>query len=179
MYHKCQSQNIAQLLGASLIVLRGVASKIVKFQTHFFERTEKRKNASRSTWSTKAHLILQTEWVLSVPNEPTFPIVSWCFCWNFFIVFACLKGRKGPPAWIKSRLPKHGGFEDWTSCVFESLGFFHCDIVTLRVFCWRLGVILRVFASSWKRTARFSIACEWRDRASGFLFDVVLSEKML
>lgn len=20
-------------------------------------------------------------------------------------------GRKGPPAWIKSRLPKHGGFE--------------------------------------------------------------------
>merc|ERR1719343_29406 len=38
-----------------------------------------------------------------------------------FKVYMKYEGRKGPPAWIKSRLPKHGGFEDGSAMAIKKM----------------------------------------------------------
>lgn len=38
-----------------------------------------------------------------------------------FKIYMKYEGRKGPPAWIKSRLPKHGGFEDGPSVAIKKM----------------------------------------------------------
>lgn len=38
-----------------------------------------------------------------------------------FKIYMKYEGRKGPPAWIKSRLPKHGGFEDGASVAIKKM----------------------------------------------------------
>eukprot|EP00927_Polykrikos_kofoidii_P008102 TRINITY_DN13352_c0_g1_i1.p1 TRINITY_DN13352_c0_g1~~TRINITY_DN13352_c0_g1_i1.p1 ORF type:complete len:572 (-),score=92.99 TRINITY_DN13352_c0_g1_i1:179-1825(-) len=44
-----------------------------------------------------------------------------------FKIYMKYEGRKGPPAWIKARLPKHGGFEDGPSVALKKmfLGFYN------------------------------------------------------
>eukprot|EP00401_Gymnodinium_catenatum_P003849 CAMPEP_0117564366 /NCGR_PEP_ID=MMETSP0784-20121206/55990_1 /TAXON_ID=39447 /ORGANISM="" /LENGTH=552 /DNA_ID=CAMNT_0005362075 /DNA_START=10 /DNA_END=1668 /DNA_ORIENTATION=- len=38
-----------------------------------------------------------------------------------FKIYMKYEGRKGPPAWIKSRLPKHGGFEDGPAIAIKKM----------------------------------------------------------
>mmetsp|Transcript_131565 Transcript_131565/g.421047 ORF Transcript_131565/g.421047 Transcript_131565/m.421047 type:complete len:554 (+) Transcript_131565:115-1776(+) len=38
-----------------------------------------------------------------------------------FKIYMKYEGRKGPPAWIKSRLPKHGGYEDGASAAIKKM----------------------------------------------------------
>jgi len=38
-----------------------------------------------------------------------------------FKLYMKYEGRKGPPAWIKSRLPKHGGFEDGPAIAIKKM----------------------------------------------------------
>merc|ERR1719343_1561665 len=38
-----------------------------------------------------------------------------------FKIYMKYEGRKGPPAWIKSRLPKHGGFEDGPASAIKKM----------------------------------------------------------
>jgi len=38
-----------------------------------------------------------------------------------FKIYMKYEGRKGPPAWVKSRLPKHGGFEDGPSVAVKKM----------------------------------------------------------
>mmetsp|Transcript_23263 Transcript_23263/g.51058 ORF Transcript_23263/g.51058 Transcript_23263/m.51058 type:complete len:552 (+) Transcript_23263:206-1861(+) len=38
-----------------------------------------------------------------------------------FKIYMKYEGRKGPPAWIKARLPKHGGFEDGPSVAIKKM----------------------------------------------------------
>lgn len=38
-----------------------------------------------------------------------------------FKIYMKYEGRKGPPAWIKSRLPKHGGFEDGSALAIKKM----------------------------------------------------------
>jgi len=44
-----------------------------------------------------------------------------------FKIYMKYEGRKGPAAWIKSRLPKHGGFEDGPSVAIKKMfcGFYN------------------------------------------------------
>jgi len=44
-----------------------------------------------------------------------------------FKIYMKYEGRKGPPAWIKSRLPKHGGFEDGSALGIKKMfvGFYN------------------------------------------------------
>jgi alpha-tubulin suppressor-like RCC1 family protein len=38
-----------------------------------------------------------------------------------FKIYMKYEGRKGPPAWLKARLPKHGGFEDGPSVAIKKM----------------------------------------------------------
>jgi len=44
-----------------------------------------------------------------------------------FKIYMKYEGRKGPPAWIKARLPKHGGFEDGSAMAIKKMfcGFYN------------------------------------------------------
>lgn len=44
-----------------------------------------------------------------------------------FKIYMKYEGRKGPPAWLKARLPKHGGFEDGSSLAIKKMfcGFYN------------------------------------------------------